>query len=215
MIMTKEQNTDVKTAFELLAITLDEEQERIFKAGAKAMEQKNVDIAQAVIDFAKKLQNFQNDVNELKKRWDELQEANDIAPQDVQDIVIGDGRLFSSSRKRKTGYTRHVEQVGPRTNFRVEFAGETVIEDRLAKRVFARAIEKIGAERVSGLNLQLWGEPLLSQNQSVFVKQPSQIEKIKGGWIVKTHSSTEQKISILNKIAKALDINLKCEVVNH
>lgn len=213
--MAKEQNTDVKTAFELLVITLDEEQERIFKAGAKAMEQKNVDIAQAVIDFAKKLQKFQNDVNELRKRWDELQEANDIAPQDVQDIVVGDGRLFSSAKKHKTGYKRNVEQVGPWTNFKVIFPDGTIIEDRMAKRVFAHAIEKIGIERVLGLNLQLGGEPLLSQNKSVFVKQPSQIEEMKGGWIVKTHSSTAQKISILNKIAKKLNIKLKCEVVEH
>lgn len=213
--MAKEQNTDVKTAFELLAITLDEEQERIFKAGAKAMEQKNVDVAQAVIDFAKKLQAFQNDVNELKKRWDDLQNENDIAPQDVQDIVVGDGRLFSSSRKRKTGYTRHVEQVGPRTNFRVEFADGTVIEDRLAKRVFARAIEKIGAERIARLNIQQGGEPIVSKDRALIAKRPSQIEEIKNGWFVKTHSATEMKVSILNKIAKALDINLKCEVVEH
>ena len=44
--MPKGQDSDVKTAFELLAITLDEEQDRIFKAGAKAMEQKNVNVAQ-------------------------------------------------------------------------------------------------------------------------------------------------------------------------
>ena len=191
--MAKEQNTDVKTAFELLAITLDEEQERIFKAGAKAMEQKNVDVAQAVIDFAKKLQAFQNDVNELKRRWDELQNENDIAPQDVQDIVVGDGRLFSSAKKHKTGYKRNVEQVGPWTNFKVTFPDGTIIEDGMAKRVFAHAIEKIGIERVSELNLQLGGEPLLSRTKSVFVKQPSQIEEMKGGWIVKTHSSTAQK----------------------
>ena len=213
--MAKGQNSEVKTAFELLVTTLDEEQQRIFQAGAKAMEQQNVDVAQAVIDFAKKLRDFQKEVNELKNRWDELQNANDIAPQDVQDIVVGEGRLFSSSRKRKTGYKRKVEQVGPRTNFKVHFSDGTVIEDKTAKKVFAHAIEKIGTERVSKLNLQLGGEPILSKDRSVFVKQPSQIEEMKNGWIAKTHSSTAKKISILNKIAKTLNINLKCEVIKH
>ena len=213
MTMAKAQDSEVKTAFELLVITLDEEQDRIFKAGEKAMQQQNVDVAQAVIDFAKKLRDFQTEVNELKTRWDELQNENDIAPQDVQDIVVGDGRLFSSAKNRKTGYTRKVEQVGPRTNFKVVFADGTVIEDSMAKRVFARTIEKIGPERISKLNIQSGGEPIVSKDKSAIAKRPSQIEEIKNGWFVKTHSSTEQKMIFLKKIAKALGIDLKCEMI--
>ena len=85
----------------------------------------------------------------------------------------------------------------------------------MAKKVFARAIEKIGAERISRLNIQQGEEPIVSNDRTLIAKRPSQVEEIKNGWFVKTHSSTAQKISILNKIAKKLGIKLKCEVVEH
>jgi hypothetical protein len=50
---------DVSAALRLLAESLEEEEKRISKEGAAAMEQRDYDTATAVIDFAKRLLAFQ------------------------------------------------------------------------------------------------------------------------------------------------------------
>lgn len=59
--MDKKQNSDVKTAFELLNSTLVEERKRIFAAGSQAMDRQDAKLARGVLDFVEKLDAFRQD----------------------------------------------------------------------------------------------------------------------------------------------------------
>ena len=209
--MDTPQNTDVQAAFELLNSTLDEERTRIFKAGSQAMERQDVKLAQGVLDFAQKLMAFQQDVQNLLERWKELQEANDIAPQEVQEIVAGDGKLFTTARKHKTGYTRKLEHApAPKSGFTVTFPDGKVITGKKAADCFVQAIGQIGCRRILLLKLVLNGEPLIAEKPSD--KYTSAWYKTSDGFYVSTHSSTESKAKILARISKQLNLGLKVEL---
>ena len=96
---------DVSAALRLLAESLEEEEKRITKEGAGAMEQRDYDTATAVIDFAKRLLAFQKKVAGLEKEWDDLEDLRDKATPAVQEIVSK--RFFG---RRKSGeITGHME----------------------------------------------------------------------------------------------------------
>ena len=205
------QNTDVQAAFELLNSTLDEERTRIFKAGSQAMERQDAKLAQGVLDFVKKLDAFRQDIKELLVRWQELQEANDIAPQEVQEIVAGDGKLFTTARKHKTGYTRKMEHSpAPKSGFTVTFPDGKVIAGKKAADCFVQAIGQIGCRRILPLKLVLNGEPLIAEKPSN--KYTSAWHKTSDGFYVSTHSSTESKAKCLARISKLLNLGLKMEL---
>lgn len=206
------QNADVQAAFELLNSTLDEERKRIFKAGSQAMDKQNVKLAMGVLDFAQKLMAFQQDVRNLLERWQKLQEANDIAPQDVQEIVAGDGKLFTTIRKHKTGYTRKLEHApSPKSGFTVTFPDGKVISGKKAADCFIQTIGQIGCRRVLPLRLVLNGEPLIAEKPSG--KYTSAWYKTPDGFYVSTHSSTESKAKCLALISKRLNLGLKIEIL--
>ena len=60
------------------------------------------------------------------------------------------------------------------------------------------------AEKLAALGLMVGGEPLVTKDRKLFVKQPKAVAEIAGGWFVKTHSSTASKIDAVRRIAKAL-----------
>jgi hypothetical protein len=61
--------------------------------------------------------------------------------------------------------------------------------------------------------MRLAGEPLVTDNAGDYRKFPSAKEPIRGGWFVKTHSSTQTKANAIIEIAKALKIKLKVKIV--
>ena len=206
------QNTDVQVAFELLNNTLDEERIRIFKAGSQAMDRQDVKLANGVLDFAKKLMEFQQDVQNLLERWKELQEANDIAPQEVQEIVAGDGKLFTTVRKHKTGYTRKMKHSPAlKSGLTVTFPDGKVIAGKRAGDCFVQTIGQIGCRRILPLKLVLNGEPLIAERPSG--KYASAWHKTTDGFYVSTHSSTECKAKCLALISKRLNLGLKIDLL--
>ena len=209
--MDGKENTDVQAAFELLNNTLDEERKRIFAAGSQAMDRQDAEVAQGVLDFVKKLDAFRQDVQSMMARWAELQAANDIAPQKVQEIVAGDGKLFTSARKHKTGYTRKLEHApAPKSGFIVTFPDGKVIAEKKAADCFVQAIGQIGCRHLLPLKLVLNGEPLIAEEPSS--KYKSAWRKTADGFYVSTHSSTESKAKCLALISKRLNLGLKVEL---
>ncbi|MGN0880043.1 MAG: hypothetical protein ACI4WT_11430 [Oligosphaeraceae bacterium] len=205
--------SDVKAAFELLTDTLEDERKRIFQAGSQAMERQDVQVAQAVLDFARKLNDFHQNVKSLMVRWDEMQAANDIAPQQVQDIVTGTGKLFTKTHKSKSGFSRQVNHpLAPKTNFTVTFPDGTIIAENKAADGFAKAIGRIGSTRVMALGLIMNGEPLVLQKPG---KKYEKFWRETGdGFYVSTQNSTESKIKYLNHISKLLNLGLLIEQVS-
>lgn len=212
MANNENSNQDVSTALELLKGTLAEEKQRIYAVGTNAMKQYDAPTARAVLDFADKLEVFRTNVQDLVKKWEELQQIRDSAAPEVQEIVTGEGRLFAAKpRKSSTGFTRTITHpLAPKTKFRVTFPDLSVIEETKATETLAKTIDKIGVERVLGLGLILNGEPFISETPSQ--KYPSASKKIEK-YFVSTHSSTSSKVSTLKKIMKLLSIDAKIEVI--
>lgn len=97
---------DVSTALGLLRDSLAEEEQRIRGEGAKAMQGGDYDTASAVIDFAKRLLDFQGKVEGLVGEWSALEDLRDKASPAVQEIVSK--RFFG---RRKSG------EITPHTEF--------------------------------------------------------------------------------------------------
>ena len=206
--MTTEPDTDVKAAIELLSSTLDEERKRIFEAGSRAMTRQDAKTARSVLDFVEKLDGFQQEVVGLLKRWEELQAENDVATPAVQEIITGDGKLF-------TAPPPVVVSRNPRSKkLRVTFEDGSVIFDRgNAANTFTSAIEKIGPVRVMQLGLPSNGGQLVDTKRNPNPRYTEHCHPTSDGrYFVDTYSSTEDKKARLEKIAKLLGINLEIEV---
>lgn len=197
-------HSDVQAALELVVEEVGKESQRICDAGSEALKSGKLDPATKAIAYAKKLKAFEESVRTLGDAWAKLRSEIDEATPEVREIV-----LPTKARSRKGGYVRKVGHVAPKTNFRVLFPDGTVIEEKTAKAAFAKTIEKIGAEAVAGLNIVVAAEPLLSRDRKAFRKFPSQLERIAGGWYVKTHSSTAAKRELLEKIAARLGVSFR------
>ena len=209
--MRNDGNTDVQTAFELLTTTLDEERRRIFAAGSKAMERQDAKVARGVLDFVEKLDVSRLDVQKLQERWHGLQDANDIAPHEVQEIVVGDGKLFTTTRKHKSGYSRTLDHpLAPKSGFSITFPDGTVFAKKKAADSFVQAIGRIGSRRILSLNLLLNGEPLIAD--APFGKYKPAWHRTPDGFYVCTHCSTDAKAKLLATISKKLGLDLKIEV---
>ena len=200
---------EVSTALELLVSTLEDERVRIYGVGANAMKALDADTALAVINFAKKLEAFQSEVQKINSAWATLLKEKEAASPAVQKIVDGEGRLFGlKTRKSTSGYSRKVTHpLAPKTNFTVKFSDGTLIQHSKACDVFVAAVEHIGASRIQSLGLLSCGEPLISE--VISEKYPRASKRTASGLYVSTQSSTSQKIQYLRTIAKLLSVKLE------
>ena len=202
-------HADVLTALDLVKDEVDKESKRIFNAGADAFKAEKIESAEEAIAYAKKLSEFVKKIQKLGDEWLKLEARIDAAAPEVKEIV----QLPKSQKAHKTGFTRKVTTVAPKSNFTVKFPDGVVIADKKAYWVLAKSVEKLGAAEVAKLGVMVGGEPLVTQDKSLFKKHPSAIAKIKGGWFVKTHSSTAAKMRYVKTLAKALKVKVTIQNV--
>lgn len=99
-------SNDVAAALHLLGESLEAEVNRINDEGSQAMKQGDYDTAQAVIDFARRLQAFRGKVADLGSEWDVLEEMRDKATVEVQRIVSNTSLAGKgAARSRRTWRT--------------------------------------------------------------------------------------------------------------
>lgn len=103
------------------------------------------------------------------------------------------------------------EDIAPKTLLRVTMPDGTVIEKAKAKDTFVEVICRIGIERVRPLGLKFCKVPIISNTRDA--KYGKAQVPVDGGWLILTHSSTNDKKKQLDKIAKALKIRMKVEIV--
>ena len=103
------------------------------------------------------------------------------------------------------------EDIAPKTLLRVTMPDGTVIENDKAKDTFVEVICRIGIERVRPLGLKFCKVPIISNTRDA--KYGKAQVPVDGGWLILTHSSTNDKKKQLDKIAKALKIKMKVEIV--
>ena len=100
------------------------------------------------------------------------------------------------------------EDIAPKTLLRVTMPDGTVIENDKAKDTFVEVICRIGIERVRPLGLKFCKVPIISNTRDA--KYGKAQVPVDGGWLILTHSSKKKQ---LDKIAKALKIKMKVEIV--
>ncbi len=117
----------------------------------------------------------------------------------------------TKSVQKETSYTVAPHTKSKKTNLEVAFPDGTKIKNRFAYQTFCRAIEKMQPEKVQELGLKQSGIDLISKDEDEFYNQ----HKIKGGFWVVTHSSTQQKKHHLEEISKRLGIKLKVKILKN
>ena len=117
-------------------------------------------------------------------------------------------QTFETSKKtiqKEPGYSVAPHTKSRKTNLLVTFPDGTKIENRFAYQTFCEVIEKAGAEKVAALNIIQSGINIVSKQPDDFYQQ----HKLKGGWLILTHSSTAMKKAHLEEISKHLNLNLE------
>lgn len=196
-------HSDVPAALDLVKEEVEKESKRIFSAGGDALKAGNIKPAKEAIAYAEKLAEFVKKIHKLGEDWKKLEAKIDAAAPEVREIVNP-----RPQKSHKTGYTRNVGKISPKTNFTVRMPDGRTISNSKAFWVMAKTIEAIGADRVAALGIMCGGEPLVTKDKSLLKKHPSAIAPIAGGWFVKTHSGTAAKIGYVKRIAKALKVKL-------
>ena len=197
------QHSDVPAALDLVKEEVEKESKRIFSAGGDALKAGNIKPAKEAIAYAEKLADFVKKIQKLGEEWKKLEAKIDAAAPEVKEIVLPTKLI-----KSKTGYTQKPGgKKSAKTTFEVVFADGTKITHPKAKIVLARTIDHIGAPRVAKLGVLVDGEPLVSNSINNY-KNQSSAAPINSGWYVATHSSTKAKMSLVERIAKALKIKL-------
>ncbi len=202
-------HSDVPTALDLVKEEVGKESQRIRDAGSEALKVGKLKPAKEAIAYAEKLGEFVEKIQKLGEEWKKLEARIDAATPEVREILLP----TKPQKGHKTGYTRNVETIAQKTGFKVTFSDGTVVSEPKAKTVLAKTIEKIGVERVAALGILCGGEPLVTRDKSLYVKMPTQVAEIPGGWFVKTHSSTAAKAGYVKAIAKALGVKLTVKTV--
>lgn len=110
--------------------------------------------------------------------------------------------------KKEKSYTLTPHTKSKWTNLLVIFPDGTEITNRFAYQTLCDTIEKVGAEKVAGLNIRQSGIDLVSKTEDDFYQQ----HKIKNNWLVLTHSSTKLKKNHIEEISKRLNLNLKVKM---
>ncbi len=101
--MTKQDDTGVDAAFEILLEEIGKVIEEVNQSGARAFADGKLDIAKQLLSQAQTLTDFRSDVLSLRERWDRLYAVQD---EEVKAIVSkrDSGRLKKGLRTKETLY---------------------------------------------------------------------------------------------------------------
>lgn len=182
--MKSEQKTQdgITAAFEIITDEIESEATRIGEQGAEAFKQMNLDEAHRLIAVGKGLLVFRKKVEGLLTEW---QAGTDI----------------SYRRTIKIKGLPEARSAGRRSNtkLRVRFADGPEIEEYFASDTFALALKEFGLAKVEALGLRENNSPLIGPTM-----HPTYQHRQMGDKFISTHSSTQQKKEMLERIAKKL-----------
>lgn len=106
--------------------------------------------------------------------------------------------LVTKPTERKTNRKVKSSPKSKKTKLAVIYPNGKRIEHHYAYETLLEVIEDVGPEKISALNLTWVGLPLISKKKDNFYNQ----HEIKNGWLVVTHSSTNQKKNNWKKFQK-------------
>lgn len=185
----------VSVAFELMLSEIESEIDALNVRGSECFHGSQYDEAERLVAFGKKLKAFSETVQNLHGKW--VSEFSSLFPAEViPDAVVKARRVIASSQKAS------------KTRLLIVFADGSSIFEPSAAKSLAQFIKRIGFERVRNLNYTVNGEPLVS-NQKSSIYNDTEID----GFFVKTHSNTNAKCSLIQKISLALGMKIEVKIV--
>jgi hypothetical protein len=186
--------SSVTTAFELMKLELDTAVEDLNTRGSELFRESRYEEAKALTDRGKQLRAFCDRVEALANEWTATFSEDDHQ-EDTEQEVQAARTILSASK-------------GSRTRLLVTFSDGTTLAEKTAAQTLAKAIQRIGFERVASVGVLVNGENIASKEKS---KKYSDIEV--PPYFIKTHSSTDQKKRNLEQISKALGLHLDISII--
>ena len=102
-------------------------------------------------------------------------------------------------------------KAAPATRLRIVFSDGQIIQEDLAAETFRQFVMKVGPEKVRALGMKQNRVPLVSN--TLDKKYQSSQKSVGGGWYLITCSNTQTKKRDIERIAKALGIQLRVEII--
>ncbi|MCK9254513.1 MAG: hypothetical protein GX793_07400 [Bacteroidales bacterium] len=152
---------------------------------------------------------FKIDSNDLKTfTKGKIEELFELAEIEEEEKADENGSLDTKTEFAEVEdviFKRH-QKSRIRENISVTFPDKTVFKNKKVVDTFVQTIKKIGPENVMSLNLYRAGVPIVSEVKDEFYNQ----HKIGKYWIM-VHTSTKEKIAVLNEINDKLNLKLMIE----
>ena len=111
-----------------------------------------------------------------------------------------------SSPPKKRVASKQIKQKAPPSTFSVSFPDGTTVQGNSAAETMAQTINRIGSKRVAELHIRADGGNLVSKEGSFTYRNANY--SLDDGYLLCTHSSTDDKIKKLEKISKLLNLGL-------
>lgn len=167
-------------------------------------------VAQKLIEKIKSSEpTFKIDANDLKTftkgKIEELFELTDIEEEKADEN--GSGQPETEFAEVEDLIFKRHQKNKIREKISVTFPDKTVVKGRRVVDTFVESIKKIGPEAILPLNLYRSGVAIVSETKDVFYNQ----HKIGKYWIM-VHTSTREKIAVLNEINDKLNLMLTIEI---
>lgn len=138
-----------------------------------------------------------------------ITDAKEIVPDTVvtpADSVAPDPLTVHTNGSKKS----HIRESG-NTLLKLTYSDGEVIKENIAWQTFYKFVVRAGIDKVRALNRSVCKVPLVSN--TLDSKYAVCQKDLGGGWYLMTHGSTKDKKKLIEQIAKALDIDVKVEIV--
>ena len=99
----------------------------------------------------------------------------------------------------------------PTTRLRVKLPDSSIIQEATAAETLVEFIRWVGVERVRDLGIIVDRNPFISTNSTPNHSESS--KKLLGGYFVETHSDTNKKRRLINRIATGLNLRISVSLV--
>lgn len=187
-------NDGVSVAFQIILDEIAAVVEEVNAQGAAFMMNSDYPKAQAAITSGRKLSSFGEKLESLRQEW--IAGLDEPTRAQVRIEPASVAHSIASAPK------------SPKTVLVVKFPDGTVIYEATAAATYVKTLKKLGLSRVGGLGIQINNHPLVSKERSSTYTQ-TEID----GYLVMTHSNTENKRKQLENIAAQLKVELAVDVV--
>ena len=189
----------VSSAFELINEEIDKLATEIIDQGKNALSEKRFGDATRLSKTGEILLQFSRKIKDLREEW-----GSGIDIETRKRIVFPDDRSMVIKLPKKNKFSSKSKH----TKLRVILQNGKVIQKPFAVDTFIETIRVIGIERVRNLGLTTRKLPLIGKQKSIEYTQHEA-----DGYLICTHSSTEEKKKFLMEISNKLDVGLKVEII--